>query len=83
MTVFRTLVLAVAYAAPAALFAVVLGTALGDELAPSDLALFLPACVLAVFLMLQAGVAYSWNRRAVRLRAPVRRENTRRRYSRR
>lgn len=83
MTASRTLLLAVAYAAPAALFAVVLGTVLGDQLAPGDLVLFLPACVLAVFLMLQIGVAYSWNRRAVRLRAPVRRDTTHRRRSRR
>lgn len=83
MTVLRTLLLAVAYAAPAALFAVVLGTALGDRLHPSDLVLFLPASVLAVFLLLQVGVAYSWNRRAVRLRAPVRSESARRRRVRR
>ncbi|HEY6727291.1 MAG TPA: hypothetical protein VI197_24825 [Polyangiaceae bacterium] len=77
MTVARTLLLAVAYAAPAALFAVVLGTALGEQVHPSDLLLFLPASVLAVFLLLQVGVAHSWNRRAVRLRAPVRRESAR------
>jgi len=71
MTVVRTLVLAVAYAAPAALLAVVLGTVLGEPIEPSQLFVFLPASILGVFLMLQVGVAYSWNRRAVRLRAPM------------
>lgn len=83
MTFFRTLLLAIAYAAPAALLAVVLGTVLGDQLAPSDLILFLPASVLAVFLMLYVGVAHSWNRRAVRLRVPVRSESPRTRPRRR
>lgn len=78
MTLFRTLLLAVAYAAPAALFAVVLGSALGEQLDPGDLVLLLPASVLAVFLLLQVSVAYSWNRRAVRMRAPVRSERARR-----
>ena len=73
MTVLRTLLLAVAYAAPAALLAVVLGTVLGEPIEPSQLLLFLPASILGVFLMLQISVAYSWNRRAVRLqaRAPI------------
>lgn len=71
MTVVRTLVLAVAYAAPAALLAVVLGTVLGEPIEPSQLLVFLPASILGVFLMLQVSVAYSWNRRAVRLRAPT------------
>ena len=64
----RTLLLAVAYAAPAALLAVVLGTLLGEPVAPSDLLVFLPVTVLAVFLLLQVSVAYSWNRRAARMR---------------
>jgi hypothetical protein len=83
MTLFRTLVLATAYAAPAALFAVVLGTVLGDQLTPRDLVVFLPTSVVAVFLLLQLGVAYSWNRRAVRLRIPVRSETARARPRRR
>jgi len=82
MTVPRTLVLAVAYAAPAALFAIVLGTALGDQIDPSELILFLPATVLGVFLLLQVGVAQAWNRRAVRLRAPVRSQSRQRRRGR-
>jgi len=79
MTVLRTLLLAIAYASPAALFAVVLGAALGDQINPSDLILFLPASVLGVFLLLQVGVAHAWNRRAVRLRAPVRSDGRRHR----
>jgi len=69
MTIARTLLLAVAYAAPAALLAVVLGTVLGEPIEPSQLFVFLPASILGVFLLLQVSVAYSWNRRAVRLRA--------------
>ena len=83
MTLFRTLLLAIAYAAPAALFAVVLGTVLGDQLAPRDLVLFLPTTVLGVFLLLYLGVAHSWNQRAVRLRVPVRSEAARPRRRRR
>lgn len=74
MSVFRTLLLAVAYAAPAALLALVLGTVLGEPVEPSQLLVFAPVTVLAVFLLLQVSVAYSWNRRAarVRVRAPRR-----------
>jgi hypothetical protein len=69
ITVLRTLLLAIAYAAPAALLALVLGAILGDPVEPSELLVFLPVTVLGVFLLLQVSVAYSWNRRAVRIRA--------------
>ena len=45
MTALRTLLLAVAYAAPAALFALVLGTILGEPVEPSQLLVFLPVTV--------------------------------------
>jgi len=54
------------------LFALVLGTLLGEPVEPSQLLVFLPVTVLAVFLLLQVSVAHAWNRRAARVRAPRR-----------
>ncbi len=79
MSVARTLLLALAYALPAALFAVALGSALGDSVGVRELAGMVSIAFLATFLFLLVGVTYFWNRRAARLQALRVRARSRRR----
>ena len=67
LSTLRCLALSVLYGTPAALLAAICGVALGDAVLARDL-LLLPVVVCAItFVLLRVGVAYFWNRRAVRL----------------
>jgi len=75
----RCLALSVLYGTPAALLAAICGMALGDAVLARDL-LMLPLIVCAVtFVLLRLGVAFFWNRRAVRLRMALERADAWRR----
>lgn len=68
MPLGRTMVLAVAYSLPAALFSVALGSLLGDRVEPTQLLMFLALTLVTVFFSLLFGVSFAWNRRAERVR---------------
>lgn len=68
MSLSRTMLLAVAYSAPAALFCVALGSLMGDRVEPAQLLMFLALTLICVFFLLLFGVSFAWNRRAERVR---------------
>ncbi len=76
ITALRALALAVLYAVPACLVAVVMGQSTGDHLSPRWLARVTLASTATFFVVFRCSFALVWNRRARRLQSARARRST-------